>query len=158
MVWKKNSGWRPCCDYRRLNKLTVPDRYPIPLITDAQTILKVVYLVLLICHREHGEVHARLIHCDFPRSHSGLRGSVPSLRWSTPCSPPPSWHEMADGHGKFVSPFSASTTALCTPPHGFPGYYKAGAQGHRGEEEGRHPPQEQHCQHHTPGPPIHIQC
>ena len=34
MVKRKDGGWRPCGDYRRLNNVTIPDMYPLPNIAD----------------------------------------------------------------------------------------------------------------------------
>ena len=34
MVRKKDGGWRPCGDFRRLNTVTIPDCYPLPNIAD----------------------------------------------------------------------------------------------------------------------------
>ena len=39
MVPKQGGGWRACGDFRRLNAITTPDRYPIPYLKDASTFL-----------------------------------------------------------------------------------------------------------------------
>ena len=40
MVSKQNGGWRSCGDYRKLNDISTPDRYPIPHIQDFSANLK----------------------------------------------------------------------------------------------------------------------
>ncbi|UYV60890.1 hypothetical protein LAZ67_1002684, partial [Cordylochernes scorpioides] len=51
LVSKKDESLRPCGDYRRLNAVTLPDRYPIPRLDDFHHILKgtLVYSKIDLC-------------------------------------------------------------------------------------------------------------
>lgn len=40
MVRKADNTWRPCGDYRALNAVTIPDRYPLPYLQDFVNILR----------------------------------------------------------------------------------------------------------------------
>jgi hypothetical protein len=39
MVPKPNGSWRPCGDYRQLNNVTIPDKYPLPNMQDLSSFL-----------------------------------------------------------------------------------------------------------------------
>lgn len=46
MIPKKDGGWRPCGDFRYLNDVTTPDRYPVPHNQDFS-----VYLAGVVCEQ-----------------------------------------------------------------------------------------------------------
>lgn len=48
LVKKQNGSWRPCGDYRQLNKQTVPDRYPLPHIHDFTFMLHLMTIFSLV--------------------------------------------------------------------------------------------------------------
>jgi hypothetical protein len=84
MVPKKDGTWRPCGDYRQLNMVTQPDRYPLPPLADGCQFFSVVDLV-------KGYHQISMAAADIPKT--GLadgQKQFPSPRLPPPPAPQPS--------------------------------------------------------------------
>ena len=98
MVPKSDGSWRPCGDFRRLNDVTTPDRYPIPHIQDftanlsGSTIFSKIDLIKLIVYLDdilvasHSkQEHLILLLLIFGRlQHSGLAINLAKCEFGKP--------------------------------------------------------------------------